>query len=138
MAWTRKSSLPQLLLDEGEDGVEAGRVGHVAMAGDKRAEFGGQRLDALLEGFALIGQRNLGALVGAGLGDAPGDRPVVGDAKDQALLAGHQAVSTRHSTVLRALESRISEGLAAINRIMTAHAAARALPIAQANHAFKR
>ena len=66
-----------------------------------RAEFGGQRLDALLERFALIGERDLGALVGAGLGDAPGDRPIVGDANDQPLLAGHQAVSTRHSTVLR-------------------------------------
>ena len=84
MAWTRKSSLPQCFATIGEHRVEAGRVGHVAMAGDKRAEFGGQRLDALLEGLALIGQRDLGALVGAGLGDAPGDRAVVGDAKDQA------------------------------------------------------
>ncbi len=61
-----------------------------------RAEFRGQRLDALLQGIALIGERQLGALRGAGLGDAPGDRAVVGDAENQALLAGHQALTNRH------------------------------------------
>jgi hypothetical protein len=40
---------------------------------DLRADFGGQRLDALLEGIALIGEGEFGALVRAGLGDAPGD-----------------------------------------------------------------
>ena len=62
-------------------------IGHVAMAGDMRAELGGERLDPLLEGIALIGERELGALRGAGLGDAPGDRAVVGDAHDEAALA---------------------------------------------------
>ena len=93
--------LAPAFLDEGEHGVEAGYVGHVAMAGDQRAKLGGQRLDALLEGFALIGERDLGALVGAGFRDAPGDGPIVGDANDQPLLACHQPVCTRHSTVLR-------------------------------------
>ena len=71
-----------------------------------RAEFGGQRLDALPERVALIGERELGALVGAGLGDAPGDRPVVGDAHDQAALAGHQALSNRHVHALRNARNR--------------------------------
>ena len=97
------------LLDEGEHRVEARNVGDVAMAGDQRAKFGGQRLDALLEGFALIGERNPGTLVGAGFRDAPGDRAIVGDADDQPLLACHQAVCTRHATVLRASESQESE-----------------------------
>ena len=92
--------LAPALRHECEHRVEARAVGHVAMAGDLRAEFGGQRLDALLEGFALIGQRDLGALIGAGLGDAPGDRPVVGDAQDQAAFSGHQAVCTRHVDLL--------------------------------------
>ena len=96
MAWTRKSSLPHCFSTSAKTASRLAGVGHVAMAGDMRAEFGGQRLDALLEGVALIGQRDLGALVGAGLGDAPGDRPIVGDAEDQAALAGHQALSTRH------------------------------------------
>jgi len=34
--------------------------------------------------------REFGALLGAGFGDAPGDRPLVGDAHNEASLAGHQ------------------------------------------------
>ena len=82
--------------DFGKDGVERRCVGDVAMADDMGAEFLRQRLDALLEGFALIGQRDFRALVGAGLGNAIGDRPVVCDAHDKAALAGHKALSTRH------------------------------------------
>src|SRR5262249_31644760 len=38
----------------------------------------------------------LGALGPAGLGDAPGDRPVVGNPEDQAALAAHQSRGFRH------------------------------------------
>ena len=73
-----------------EDGVHRRGIGDVAGQHDRGAEFGGQRLDALLQGVALIGERDFGALRGAGLGDAPGDRAIVGDAHDQATLAGHE------------------------------------------------
>jgi hypothetical protein len=69
--------LAPALLQPVEDGVERGHVGDVAMADEVRAEFLGQRLDALLEGIALIGERELGALGGAGLRDAPGDGPLL-------------------------------------------------------------
>jgi hypothetical protein len=58
---------------------------------DGAAQFGRQRLDALPERLALVGQRDLGALVGEGLGNAPGNGTVVGDTHDEAALAGHQA-----------------------------------------------
>jgi hypothetical protein len=88
-------------LDLGEDGVDAGEIGHVAMAGDDRAEFGRKRLDALLESVALVGQRKLGALRGAGLRDAPGNGAVVCHAQDEPALAGQKAVATRHCISLR-------------------------------------
>ena len=89
MAWTRKSSPPQLRLELLEDGVHRRRVGHVAMAGDMRAELGGERLDALLQRVALVGERELRAGCVRGRGDAPGERAVVGDAHDQPALAAH-------------------------------------------------
>ena len=93
--------LAPVLGDVVEDRIERCRIGHVAMAGDMRVEFRSQRLDALLERLALIGQRDLGAMVDAGLGDAIGDRPIVGDAQDKPALAGHNALSTRHVSALR-------------------------------------
>ncbi len=96
MAWTRKSSRSQLSREPREHGVDACHVGDVAIAGDFGAELGSQRLDPLAESVALIGQRELGALAGQRLGDTPGDRTVVGDAHDEAALAGHQALSTSH------------------------------------------
>ena len=93
--------LAPMLRNAVEDGVEAGVIGDVAMAGDMRAKLLRQRLDALAEGVALVGQGQFRALVGAGLGDAPGDRTVVRHAKDQAFLAGHQAVTNRHMRLLR-------------------------------------
>jgi hypothetical protein len=79
-----------------EDGIEAGKIGDVAVAGDMRPEFGGERFDPLPERLALIGQRQLGTLVGACLGDSPGDRAIVRHAEDQAPLAGHEALTYRH------------------------------------------
>ncbi len=62
----------------------------------QRADLLRQRLDALLERIALIGEGELGALGAAGLGDAPGDRAVVGDPHDQAALAAHETRGFRH------------------------------------------
>lgn len=53
------------------------------------ADFGGQRLDTLLERFALIGEGNLGALIGQRLGNAPGNGMLIGDAHDEAALPRH-------------------------------------------------
>jgi hypothetical protein len=50
-------------------------------------EFGRQRLDALLQSIALIGEGQFRTLLGAGLGNAPGNRAVVGHAHDEAALA---------------------------------------------------
>ena len=55
-----------------------------------RAKLLGQRADPFLECVALIGERQLGARIGAGLGDAPGDGLVIGKAHDQAALSRHQ------------------------------------------------
>ena len=53
-------------------------------------EFPRQGLDALLQGVALVGEGELGAVGGRRLRDAPGDRAVVGDTEHQAALAGQQ------------------------------------------------
>jgi len=65
------------------------------------AKLGGKRLDALLEGITLIGQRDFRTLGGAGFGYAPGDGPVVGDTHDQTPLAGHQIAGGRACMFLR-------------------------------------
>ena len=78
------------LLRGREHRVDGRRLGDVAMAEHLRADLLRQRLDALLQRIALIGEGDFGALGAAGLGDAPGERPVVGDPQDQAALAAHQ------------------------------------------------
>ena len=78
------------LLRGREHGVDGRRIGHVAMAEHLRADLLRQRLDALLQRIALVGEGNVGALGAAGPGDAPGQRPVVGDPQDQTALAAHE------------------------------------------------
>jgi hypothetical protein len=60
------------------------------MAEHEPADLGGKRLDALLQRIALIGESEFGAGGVAGLGNAPGDLAVVGDAEDDPALALHQ------------------------------------------------
>jgi hypothetical protein len=60
------------------------------MAEHEPADLGGERLDALLQRIALLGEGKLGAGRVACLGNAPGDRAVVGNAEDHAPLALHQ------------------------------------------------
>ncbi len=55
------------LLDLGEDGVDRGGIGDVAMADDMAAQLLGERLDALLQGVALIGEGELGTASAAAL-----------------------------------------------------------------------
>ncbi len=68
----------------------------VAIADHDAADLLGERLDALLQRLALIGESKLGAVRAAGLGDAPGERALVGDPHDQAALAAHEARDFRH------------------------------------------
>jgi hypothetical protein len=79
-----------------EHRLDASLVGHVARQNELRADLGGKGLDALFDSVALISERDLSALVAAGLGDAPGDGAVVGDAEHDAALARHQFGSFRH------------------------------------------
>ena len=51
----------------------------------------GERAHPLAERLALIGEGEFGALGRQRLGDAPGDRMIVGDAHDEAALAAHQS-----------------------------------------------
>ena len=88
--------VPQASAKRLEHRLDASLVGHVARQNELGADLGGKGLDALLDGVALIGERDLRALVAAGLGDAPGDGAVVGDAEHDAALARHQFGSFRH------------------------------------------
>ena len=90
MACTTKSSVPQVFCAAANTASMVAGSGHVAMTEHARADLLRQRLDALLQRIALIGEGDLGALGAAGPGDAPGQRPVVGDPQDQAALAAHQ------------------------------------------------
>jgi len=84
------------LLHRCEGGIEAGIVGHLARHYQVGAERFGQRLYPLQQRLALIGEGHLRPGVMHGLGDAPGDRSVIGDPHDQAALAGHQAALGVH------------------------------------------
>ena len=68
------------------------------MADHQPADLLRERLDPLLQRIALIGEGELGAVRVRGLGDAPGDRAVVGDAHDQAALAAHET-GVRHASL---------------------------------------
>ena len=86
MACTRKSSVPHFCATAANTASIVAAIGDVAMADDVPADLLRERLDPLLQRVALIGERQFGALRMAGLGDAPGNRPVVGDAHDEAAL----------------------------------------------------
>src|SRR3974390_3853389 len=69
------------------------------MAEQDAAEFVRERLDPLLQRLALPGQRDFRARRVAGLGDAPGDRAVVGDAENHPALALHEPRTLRHFSI---------------------------------------
>ena len=95
MACTRKSSLPHCRPSSANtastEALSVTSQGSTSFEPD----LGRQRLDALLERVALIGEGQRRALRGGRLGDAPGDRAVVGDAHDQPALALHQGAGGR-------------------------------------------
>ena len=81
---------PQLF-DFREDRVDRLGLRHVAAPDNGRAKLRGERTHALFERLDLIGERELGAGVGAGLCDAPGDRAIIGDAQNEALFSGENS-----------------------------------------------
>ena len=99
MQWTTKSSPPHKSRTLREHRVDGRRLRDVTVADDLRIEVPGEGLDPLLQSVALIGEGEVGALTVGGLGDAPGDRPVVGDPHDQAALARKDArLRLRHES----------------------------------------
>ena len=90
-ACTRKSIVPHLLLDRVENRVDRGDVLDVAGHDQSRADRFGERLHALGQRVALIGEGELGAVRGQRLGDAPGDGVVVGDPHHQPAFSLHQS-----------------------------------------------
>src|SRR5271165_4049128 len=56
----------------------------------------GQRLDALFQRVALVGEGELGAVGVTGFGNTPSQRSLVGNPDDQAALAAHEARDFRH------------------------------------------
>ena len=89
MAWTTKSSRPQSFFRRANSAIEALLVLDVGLLDDLGAELLDHRQHALAERGALIGEGHFGAGGMQGLGDAPGDRTLIGHAHDQAALAGH-------------------------------------------------
>ncbi len=70
-------------------------LGYIATADDMRAELCGERPYTLFERVDLERHRQFGPGVRGGLGDAPRDRPVVGNAENEALLARKNAAARR-------------------------------------------
>ena len=67
--------------------VEVLVAGHVAGQDERTVQARGQLAYILLEALALVGHGQAGALARDGLGDAPGQRALVGDAEDETVLA---------------------------------------------------
>jgi hypothetical protein len=86
-----------LRLDGREGRVDGGGLGDVAMADHDPADAFGEGPDPLLQCLALIGKGKLAALHVAGLGDAPGDRPIIGDPHDEAALPMHKTGGFGHA-----------------------------------------
>ena len=76
----------------GEQRIERLATGDITLDHLGRAKRGDQRLDPLPEGLALIRERQFSPLIGAGPGNAPGNRLVVGKAHDQPAFARQKSV----------------------------------------------
>ena len=87
----QKIELPPFGLEGGEHGVDRRFVLNVARQQQFCPDFLGQRPDAPAEGLALIGEGQFGTGGGKSFGDTPGDGMVVGDAHNEAALAGHES-----------------------------------------------
>ncbi len=79
-----------LLLHLGEHGIDRRDVFDIARHQEIRTRRFRQRLDALEQRIALIGESEFSAVVRQRLGDTPRNRMIVGDAHDEPALALHQ------------------------------------------------
>ena len=114
--------------DAVEDGFELA-VGHdVHRHEDRRLDLAGQRLDMGLRLLVEVGDRELGAEGAEGAGAAPGDRAVVGDADDQALLAFEELGlhgGEGHARVLQATRARVWRAIISSSSVGTTRRATR-------------
>ena len=86
-----------VLSDILEHGIDGRRIGDIAMADHIGTQFGGQRTHALFQSIALEREGQLRACGMAGLGNAPGNRAVVGDAHHKAALAAQDGMRQERS-----------------------------------------
>jgi hypothetical protein len=89
MAWTTKSIVGQRCGQARRRG-RAPPCRNVAFDQEIAAQAFRQRPHPLFQRLALIGESQFGAVLAQALGNAPGQRLVVGEAHDQAALALHQ------------------------------------------------
>src|SRR5262249_9791914 len=94
--------LAPFLLERVKGGVDRGRLGDVAMAEQKTAEFIGERLDPFLHRVALPSQSDLRGRRAAGLSHSPPHRAVGGDAENDDALTLHQTQILPHPRTHRA------------------------------------
>ena len=87
MECTSKSMRAEVFAGLGEDAVDGRVIGDVALFDKWAADAGGQRIDSLLQHLAGIGEAQLCAFFVQRLGDAPGNRVLVGNTKDQPLFS---------------------------------------------------
>ena len=92
--------LAPLRLDLAEGGVHRVHIGNVALDQEIAAHLLRQRADTLLQRLSLVGKGHVCALLVQLFRDTPSQRLVVGEAHDQALLAGHQSTHAAVSSVL--------------------------------------
>jgi len=81
--------------DVGEGGIDAGLVGNVAGQHEIGADARRQRADPALQRLALEREGQFRALRSAGIGDAPGQRAVIGDPHHDTTAAGEQGAHGR-------------------------------------------
>jgi len=72
-----------------ERDIQGRHVGNVAIDQEVAAELGSKRPDPFRKRLSLIGKGQLGSGSGKLLGNAPGQRLVIGKPHDQAALAFH-------------------------------------------------
>src|SRR5690606_29217469 len=81
----------------GKNTIHRLEIRDVAMPDDGGAKFRCKRFDALFQRLTLIGQGDFRTLCDQRFCDAPGDRAVIGNTKDNSALASHEAIATCHS-----------------------------------------
>src|SRR5215212_1163320 len=93
-----------LLLDCSEHGLQLTLGANVERQQDWRFQLAGKRLDIGLGPGVEVGHRKIGTEAAKGLGAAPGDRALVGNAGDQAFAASEVDLGARdHGRLLRSV-----------------------------------